>query len=154
MEENKKGVSVDIFGNEYVIKGDGNAEYIKEVAKYLDSKMREISLVISNVSSLKVAILAALNLADEVHKLKREKVTSDKTSEKVDALVQVMKGQGFWFNNTYGMYSIGIILWNNFVMSQLIEITSNLVLFVNQMLDIFKKYAKIYIIVSLSLFKI
>ena len=95
MEENKKGVCVDIFGSEYVIKGDGNSDYTKEVAGYVDSKMREISVVTSNVSSLKVAILTALNLADEVYKLKREKVTTDKMKEKVDALVNVMEGQGF-----------------------------------------------------------
>jgi len=95
MEENRKGVCVDIFGNEYVIKGDGNPEYTKEVAAYVDSKMREISVVTSNVSSLKVAILTALNLADEVYKLKREKVGADKMKEKVDALVEVISGQGF-----------------------------------------------------------
>ena len=95
MEENKKGVSVDIFGSEYVIKGDGNIEYTKEVASYVDSKMREISAVTSNVSSLKLAILTALNLADELYVLKKEKITSDKVNEKVDALVQVLEGQGF-----------------------------------------------------------
>ncbi len=95
MEENKKGVSVDIFGSEYIIKGDGNVEYTKEVASYVDLKMREISAVTSNVSSLKLAILTALNLADEVHKLKQEKVISDSVKTKVDALVQVLEGQGF-----------------------------------------------------------
>lgn len=95
MEENKQGVSVDIFGNEYIIKGDGNVEYTKEVANYVDSKMREISAVTSNVSSLKVAILTALNLADEVYRLKKEKIVADKVQSKVEALVQVLEGQGF-----------------------------------------------------------
>ena len=94
MEENNNGVCVDIFGSEYVIKGDGNSDYTKEIANYVDSKMKEISINTSNVSSLKVAILTALNLADEIYKLKKEKVVSDKTKDKIEALVQVMEGQG------------------------------------------------------------
>ncbi|MCX5776486.1 MAG: cell division protein ZapA [Candidatus Firestonebacteria bacterium] len=94
MEENNNGVCVDIFGSEYVIKGDGNSDYTKEIANYVDSKMKEISINTSNVSSLKVAILTALNLADEIYKLKKEKVVSDITKDKIEALVQVMEGQG------------------------------------------------------------
>jgi cell division protein ZapA len=94
MEENHNGVCVDIFGSEYAIKGDGNSDYTKEIANYVDSKMKEISINTSNVSSLKVAILTALNLADEIYKLKKEKVVSDITKDKIEALVQVMEGQG------------------------------------------------------------
>lgn len=95
MEESKKGVSVNIFGSEYIIKGDGNAEHTKEVANYVDSKMQEISAVTSNVSSLKVAILTALNLADEVHKLRKERAVTEKLQSKVEALVEVLDAQGF-----------------------------------------------------------
>ena len=94
MEESKKGVCVDIFGSEYVIKGEGDATYIKEVAKYLDNKMREVSLVTSNVSSLKVAILTALNLADELFNQKKENSLQNKHFEKVDNLIKMLGDQG------------------------------------------------------------
>lgn len=95
MEESKKGVCVDIFGSEYVIKGDGDADYIREVAKYVDNKMMEISLVTSNVSSLKVAILTALNLSDELLKLKKEISLQNKHFEKVDSLIELLDKQEF-----------------------------------------------------------
>lgn len=94
MEENKKGVCVDIFGSEYVIKGEGNPDHIKDVAKYVDDKMREVSLVTSNVSSLKVAILTTLNLADEIFKLKKEKVLFEKGFNKVDNIIKTLENEG------------------------------------------------------------
>ena len=59
-------VKVEIFGSEYRIRGDADPECIQEIAHYVDSKMREVSSETSLGSSLKVAILAALNIAGEL----------------------------------------------------------------------------------------
>jgi len=59
-------VKVEIYGSEYRIKGDADPEYIREIAHYVDSKMREVNDDASLGSSLKVAILAALNIAGEL----------------------------------------------------------------------------------------
>ena len=93
MEEPKKNVVVDIFGTEYVVRGEGDGSYIKEVAAYVDSKMRAISATTSNVSSLKVTILTALNLADEVFKLKSESVKKHKDDEKAEELIKLMENE-------------------------------------------------------------
>ncbi|MDZ7373636.1 MAG: cell division protein ZapA [candidate division KSB1 bacterium] len=66
-------VKVTIFGSEYAIRGDTDPEYIRHVAEYVDSKMREIDESTSIKSSLKVAILAALNIADELFRERAEK---------------------------------------------------------------------------------
>jgi len=95
VEENRKGVCVDIFGAEYAIKGDGDAAHIKEVAGYVDAKMRTIAASTSNVSSLKVAILTCLNLADEVSKLKSETVIHHKNDEKADSLIKLLENNNF-----------------------------------------------------------
>jgi cell division protein ZapA len=69
MEEPKAtGIRVNIFGTEYPIKGDADPTYIREVADYVDQKMRSIAKNTPMQSSLKVAILAALNIADELYK--------------------------------------------------------------------------------------
>jgi cell division protein ZapA len=94
MEESKRGVCVDIFGSEYVIKGEGDPSYIKEVAKYVDEQMRKVSMATSNVSSLKVAILTALNLADELFKLKKENALYEKNFGRIDDLIKMMENQG------------------------------------------------------------
>ncbi|MCK4353325.1 cell division protein ZapA [candidate division WOR-3 bacterium] len=58
-----------IFGKDYWIKGKVTPEYMQEVADYVNSKFKELS--ISHKSLLDVAILAALNIADELFQ-KRE----------------------------------------------------------------------------------
>jgi cell division protein ZapA len=65
MESPKNRVRVNIYGEEYTIRSDGDLEYIREVAEYVDRKMREISEKTANKSPSRVAILAALNIADE-----------------------------------------------------------------------------------------
>lgn len=59
-------VKVEIHGSEYRIRGDADPEQIQEIAHYVDSKMREVSDETSLGSTLKVAILAALNIAGEL----------------------------------------------------------------------------------------
>ena len=66
-------VKVNIFGTEYPIKGDSNAEYIQDVASYVNNKMIEIEKGLTVKSSLKVAILTAMNIADELYKESEDK---------------------------------------------------------------------------------
>lgn len=63
-------VEVEIFGNTYTIRGDEDPKYIKEVAEYVDKEMRQITERIPSLSTDKVAILVALNIADEFFKMK------------------------------------------------------------------------------------
>ena len=84
MEDKKQTVMVNIFGEEYPIRGETDPEYIMEVAGYLDAKMREVSQKSGNKTPAKVAILAALNITDELFQAKGAassdaKVIEDKT---------------------------------------------------------------------------
>jgi cell division protein ZapA len=64
-------VRVEIYNQTYNIRSDGDTEYIIQLAEFVDSRMREISSGTLTVDSLKVAILAALHIADELHRLKQ-----------------------------------------------------------------------------------
>src|ERR671917_743063 len=64
-------IRVEIYNQTYNIRSDGDSEYISQLAEFVDSRMREISSGTLTVDSLKVAILAALHIADELHRLKR-----------------------------------------------------------------------------------
>ncbi|MCP3957053.1 MAG: cell division protein ZapA [bacterium] len=59
-------LDVEIFGSVYHVRGKQNPEYLLELAEVVDGKMREISHHVGVVDSGKIAILAALNLADEL----------------------------------------------------------------------------------------
>ncbi|MDQ7052120.1 MAG: cell division protein ZapA [candidate division KSB1 bacterium] len=66
-------IKVTIYGTEYPIRGETDAEYIKKVAAYVDQKMYEVERSSSAKSTVKVAILAALNIADELFREREEK---------------------------------------------------------------------------------
>jgi len=74
-------IRVDIYDQGYHLRGT-DPEYIADLAEYVDTKMRLISQQASTVESLKVAVLAALNIADELHVLKRkyDSLTQDYTA--------------------------------------------------------------------------
>jgi len=66
-------VKVEIYGSEYRIRGDADPDYIQEIAHYVDSKMREIAHSSGIMSQSRIAILAALNIADELHQERDER---------------------------------------------------------------------------------
>jgi cell division protein ZapA len=65
-------VAVSIFNEEYVVKGEENPEYIEMLASFVDRRMKMIQQRNPNLSSTKVAVLTALNLADELNKLQED----------------------------------------------------------------------------------
>jgi cell division protein ZapA len=67
---------VSIFGTEYAIKGDADPDHIRELAHFVDSKMRKITEESPVLSATKVAILTALNIADELFKQEGERETT------------------------------------------------------------------------------
>lgn len=70
-------IRVEIYNQTYSIRSDGDNEYIQTLAEYVDGKMREISSGTMTVDSLKVAILAALHIADEFYQLKLTQTNID-----------------------------------------------------------------------------
>jgi cell division protein ZapA len=78
-ERKKRTYHVKIYGKEYSIRSVEDSEYVEEVARYVDSKMLEIDR--SGVSSnpAQAAILAALNITDELfgERAQREKLAAE-----------------------------------------------------------------------------
>jgi cell division protein ZapA len=70
-------IRVEIYDQSYTVRSDGDPEYLKQLAEYVDQRMREISSGTLTVDSRKVAILAALYIADELHQLRKAHETAD-----------------------------------------------------------------------------
>src|SRR5436305_2520672 len=70
-------IRVEIYNQTYNIRSDGDSEYISQLAEFVDTRMREISSGTLTVDSLKVAILAALHIADEFYQLKNTQAQTD-----------------------------------------------------------------------------
>jgi cell division protein ZapA len=63
-------VRVEIFDQGYNLRGT-DPEYISKLAEYVDSKMRAVAEQTHTVDTARLAVLAALNIADEYHLLRR-----------------------------------------------------------------------------------
>lgn len=64
-----KTIRVEIYDQIYNIRGELEEEYVRELARYVDGKMRSLAAQTQTIDSLRLAVLAALNLADEYHVL-------------------------------------------------------------------------------------
>ena len=82
-----KSTVVEILGQEYRVKGDSDANRIEKVGRYVDQKMRQLTKGSSLASSTKVAILAALNIADELYE---EKQKSSELLQQVDERIRAL----------------------------------------------------------------
>jgi len=68
----KEGVAVEIMGQPYVVRSAFPEEYVREVAAYVDDKMREVAQGTRTVDTLHTAILTALNIAQDYLQERRE----------------------------------------------------------------------------------
>ncbi len=77
-----KIIEIEIYNQKYKIrvKGEEDEKYISHLTSYIDQKMREVAVKSKTADRLKVAVLAALNIADELFL----------NQKKFDSLVEVI----------------------------------------------------------------
>jgi len=105
-------IRVEIYNQTYNIRSDGDTEYIVQLAEFVDSRMREISSGTLTVDSLKVAILAALHIADELHRLKNMHEQADsqlaaRSTECAEMLDRLLKVRNTLERGGSGKISLG-----------------------------------------------
>lgn len=83
-------MEIKIFGQQYKIKGDAPDEYLQEVAKYVEAKIKEIIEKSPSTAPLKATILAAMSIADELfrHRQDSEKMRKE-LEEKTEQLTSL-----------------------------------------------------------------
>ena len=78
-----KVLKVKILGQDYVIRSSAGQKYLNEVSAYVNEKMEEIMASgIDDSQQLRIAVLAAMNITDELFSYKKEK---QKFVDKVEA---------------------------------------------------------------------
>ena len=82
----KSVITVNIFGNEYTIKGVAEPDYIMTLANYLNNKMAEVQEATGLKDVKKIAILAAINISDELFDAKRSIKESYVPNEQLQAI--------------------------------------------------------------------
>lgn len=88
----KVDTRVEIFGQSYMIRGDADSEHTRKLAEYVDKKMREAGTGGASTSSLNAAILAALNIANELFELReKQREETNRVDEKATALLALLE---------------------------------------------------------------
>src|SRR5262245_29233151 len=67
---NENVAKLKIYDQTYSVQGEETAEYYEQLAQYVDGKMRKISAGAKVADTQKLAVLAALNIADDYFKIK------------------------------------------------------------------------------------
>ena len=80
-ELEQESVTVTIFGKEYTLKGGADSDYVQEVAAFVDKRMSEVARNAAVVSTDRVAILAAVNIADELFREQQKRMEATATLE-------------------------------------------------------------------------
>jgi cell division protein ZapA len=65
----------------YSIKGKDDPDYIRELAAFIDLKMKEVQKGTGTADPHRVAILTALTISDELYRLREQYANMEKTSE-------------------------------------------------------------------------
>ncbi|MEO8191798.1 MAG: cell division protein ZapA [Acidobacteriota bacterium] len=80
---NRRGsvTQVEIFGQTYNVRAEGDSTYIHDLARFVDSRMKEVAEKTATVDTTKIAILAALNISDDLHQ--RERTRKDAPTDAV-----------------------------------------------------------------------
>jgi cell division protein ZapA len=94
-KERERLVEIKVFGQTYTVKTDAEEEHVKEIARYVNEKMEEVLKKTKSVSTMNVAILTALNIADDLLKEKEKRITllreievkSKDLAEKIDTKI-------------------------------------------------------------------
>jgi cell division protein ZapA (FtsZ GTPase activity inhibitor) len=83
-----ESVQVEIFGQTYSIKVANDRDYIQELAMFVDARMKEIQKSTGTADVYRIAILTALNITDELHRLRYQHDELKKTAS--SSLVRLM----------------------------------------------------------------
>jgi len=87
-----KDVTLEIAGQRLRVRTDDDEAYLKSLAGYVDGKMREASRGQSGVTTLSVALTAALLIADELHKVAKGGSEIETLADRLTAKIEAALG--------------------------------------------------------------
>ena len=84
MDKRGSVTQVEIFGQTYSVRAEGDSAYIHDLARFVDSRMKEVAERTATVDTTKIAILAALNITDDLYQADKRR-QGDPTDAKARA---------------------------------------------------------------------
>ncbi len=83
-----RDIPIDIAGQEIKIRSDEDEDYVRSLASFVDQKMSELGQGRKGVTTLNLALTAALTIADELHKLRESGSSIDGTLDRLSDRVE------------------------------------------------------------------
>ncbi|MBI2832946.1 MAG: cell division protein ZapA [Acidobacteria bacterium] len=83
-------ITVEIYGQQYPIKSSLDAAYVVELAAFVDQRMHAAAGETPSGESLKIAVLAALNIADEFFRCRHERIEGTEWRERAEAIESLL----------------------------------------------------------------
>jgi cell division protein ZapA len=94
MEQNKQVLHTTILNEEYSLSSDQQPEKVAAVAEYVNRKMTEIYKKLPLASYKKIAVLAALNIAEELFLLREKESANEVVLGKIDQMIGKIDAAG------------------------------------------------------------
>jgi cell division protein ZapA len=95
MMSGEEATEVQIFGERYTLRATDSPEYLNRVAEYVDSKFHEVAKESPALTPVKVAVLASLNIADDLFKRDQAKDRIEKELlARIDGIFQLLHDGG------------------------------------------------------------
>jgi cell division protein ZapA len=107
MDESTRVISVEIHGQQYPVRSSLDPAYVAELAGYVDEKMRAAARETPASDTLKVAVLAALNIADEYFRIRDEERRIDESIAARTGELERMLDLALSFDETHFRLAIG-----------------------------------------------
>jgi len=77
-----KTIEVEVFGHRFSLQGEGDEAYFHELAEYVDTQMRNLAKQTKTSTPTKLAILAAINVTDELFRQQRHRESGETEMER------------------------------------------------------------------------
>lgn len=83
----KQRIEVEIYNQSFIVNSEDDERYVREIASYVDEKMRQMGENTKNTMPMRMAIMAALSIADEYHKALQREAATQKEIERLSSLI-------------------------------------------------------------------
>jgi cell division protein ZapA len=79
---------IEVYGHRYLIRGDAEESYVQELARLVDDRMRVLAAQMKNATPMQLAVLAAINLTNELNQaLKQQEEHADDLNRRAAGLI-------------------------------------------------------------------
>ena len=77
-----KAIEVDVYGQRLALQGDADEGYVEELVQYVEGQMDRVAQGLATTTPTKIAILAALNIADQLFKQEQRRQAGEAEIER------------------------------------------------------------------------